>query len=203
MAAITYQFFNFNYFRTCPPDVMREIFVWLPIDEFTPVPSVCRDWLEISRSDEIWLTFYQYKFLRNNTVMGSMPERPLPLFLSPPISIHAVSTSSSLSSVPPSPLRHHHSFPTPGTTSDTFPTSTSITTHFEKTVAWTLESQQQGELYYSSLVVYLLSVYPFSRTTSFHCWPRVVYWYTHAASWHNEFVLCLCHDLEGHIWFTI
>ena len=145
MAAITYQFFNFNYFRTCPPDVMREIFVWLPIDEFTPVPSVCRDWLEISRSDEIWLTFYQYKFLRNNTVMGSMPERPLPLFLSPPISIHAVSTSSSLSSIPPSPLRHHHSFPTPGTTSDTFPTSTSITTHFEKTVAWTLESQQQGE----------------------------------------------------------
>jgi hypothetical protein len=49
-----------------------------PIDEFTPVPSVSRDWLEISRSDEIWLTFYRHKFLRNNTVMGSMPERPLP-----------------------------------------------------------------------------------------------------------------------------
>ena len=142
MASITYQFFNFNFCRSCPPDVMREIFVWLPIDEFTPVPSVCREWLEISRSDEIWLTFYQYKFLRNNTVMGSMPERPLPM-LSNPLSINTLSTPSS--SMPPSPLRHHHSFPTPGTTSDTFPTATS--TQFEKIVAWTLESQQQGGYY--------------------------------------------------------
>ena len=42
------------------------------------MPSVSRDWLEMSRSDEIWLTFYRHKFLRNNTVLGSMPERPLP-----------------------------------------------------------------------------------------------------------------------------
>jgi hypothetical protein len=167
MAAITYQFFNFNYFRTCPPDVMREIFVWLPIDEFTPVPSVCREWLEISRSDEIWLTFYQYKFLRNNTVMASMPERPLPLFLSPPISsFHAVSTSSS--STLPSPLRHHRSFPTPGITSDTYPTST--TTHFEKTVAWTLESQQQGGYYLHAFKLHGEGNFDWKRAKCIKAW---------------------------------
>ena len=60
-----------------------------PIDEFTPVPSVSRDWLEISRSDEIWLTFYRHKFLRNNTVMGSMPERPLPAGLGAVVAVGA------------------------------------------------------------------------------------------------------------------
>jgi len=34
------------------------------------VPSVCWEWNELSRSDEIWQTFYRHKFLRNNTVMG-------------------------------------------------------------------------------------------------------------------------------------
>ena len=50
-----------------------------PIDEFSPVPSVSRDWQDLARSDEVWLTFYRYKFLRNNTVMASMPERPPPV----------------------------------------------------------------------------------------------------------------------------
>ena len=31
---------------------------------------MCWEWNELSRSDEIWQTFYRHKFLRNNTVMG-------------------------------------------------------------------------------------------------------------------------------------
>lgn len=37
VAAITKQYFSLDFFARLPPDVAREIFVWLPIDEFTPV----------------------------------------------------------------------------------------------------------------------------------------------------------------------
>ena len=39
VAAVTKQYFSLDYFARLPPDVAREIFVWLPIDEFTPVRS--------------------------------------------------------------------------------------------------------------------------------------------------------------------
>lgn len=45
---------------------MKEIFVWLPIDDFAPIASVCGDWKEVACSDEVWQTFYRYKFLRHN-----------------------------------------------------------------------------------------------------------------------------------------
>jgi hypothetical protein len=45
---------------------MKEIFVWLPIDDFAPISSVCGDWKEVACSDEVWQTFYRYKFLRHN-----------------------------------------------------------------------------------------------------------------------------------------
>jgi hypothetical protein len=40
--------------------------VWLPIDDFSPVPTVCQDWKDLACSDEVWQTFYRYKFLRHN-----------------------------------------------------------------------------------------------------------------------------------------
>ena len=54
-----------------PTDVIKEIFTWLPVDDFSPVPTVCKDWKELASSDEVWQTFYRYKFLRRNP--DSMP----------------------------------------------------------------------------------------------------------------------------------
>lgn len=60
--------FNFlqSVFHKLPTDIMKEIFVWLPIDDFAPIASVCEDWKEVAGSDEVWQTFYRYKFLRHN-----------------------------------------------------------------------------------------------------------------------------------------
>mmetsp|Transcript_4267 Transcript_4267/g.4430 ORF Transcript_4267/g.4430 Transcript_4267/m.4430 type:complete len:297 (+) Transcript_4267:156-1046(+) len=59
-------FFNQSVFHKLPLDIMKEIFVWLPIDDFAPISSVCGDWKEVACSDEVWQTFYRYKFLRHN-----------------------------------------------------------------------------------------------------------------------------------------
>lgn len=49
-----------------PTDLIKAIFVWLPIDEFCPVPAVCQDWNHLGASDEVWKTFYLYRFIRYN-----------------------------------------------------------------------------------------------------------------------------------------
>lgn len=49
-----------------PTDVLHEIFAWLPIDDFGPVASVCSCWRKLAVSDEVWQTFYEYRFLRHN-----------------------------------------------------------------------------------------------------------------------------------------
>lgn len=59
-------FLHQNCFRSLPTDLIKEIFVWLPIDDFSPVPTVCQDWKDLACSDEVWQTFYRYKFLRHN-----------------------------------------------------------------------------------------------------------------------------------------
>ena len=57
-----------------PTDILLEIFEWLPIDDFSPVSAVCTEWQKLAVSDEIWLVFYRYKFLRHNP--GTMPIIP-------------------------------------------------------------------------------------------------------------------------------
>ena len=52
--------------KRIPTDVIQEIFTWLPIDDFGPIASVCSDWRKFSVSDEVWQTFYHYRFLRHN-----------------------------------------------------------------------------------------------------------------------------------------
>ena len=70
-SSITSQYFNLSAFRVLPHAVIQEIFLWLPIDEFSPVPCVCREWYELGTGDEVWQVFYRYKFLRHNP--GTMP----------------------------------------------------------------------------------------------------------------------------------
>ena len=55
-----------SLFNILPTDIINEIFVWLPIDDFAPVPTVCQEWKKLACSDEVWQTFYRYKFLRHN-----------------------------------------------------------------------------------------------------------------------------------------
>ena len=54
------------FFDKLPADVVKEIFVWLPVDDFSPIPTVSKDWKQLAYSDEVWQTFYRYKFLRHN-----------------------------------------------------------------------------------------------------------------------------------------
>lgn len=40
--------------------------MWLPVDDFAPVLSVCRDWHKIGSSDHIWKFYYNHRFIRFN-----------------------------------------------------------------------------------------------------------------------------------------
>jgi hypothetical protein len=78
--SIVDDFFNENYFKKLPYILIQEIFMWLPIDDFAPVASVCKEWYRISQSDELWFTFYGYKFLRFSD--ESVPKFPSGTYLS-------------------------------------------------------------------------------------------------------------------------
>lgn len=60
-------------FDTTPTDILLEIFAWIPIDDFSPIPAVCSEWNILGTSDQVWRTFYMYKFVRHNP--GSMPDQ--------------------------------------------------------------------------------------------------------------------------------
>lgn len=65
------RYFNESPFEKLPTCLIQEILMWLPIDDFAPVPRVNKEWHVLGSSDEIWQTFYRYKFLRHGT--NSMP----------------------------------------------------------------------------------------------------------------------------------
>ena len=65
------QYFNESPFERLPTCLIQEILMWLPIDDFAQVPRVNKDWHDLGSSDEIWQTFYRYKFLRHGT--NTMP----------------------------------------------------------------------------------------------------------------------------------
>jgi hypothetical protein len=71
VVAITSEFFCESFFQKLPTDLVIEIFLWLPINRFAPITSVCWEWCEIGCSDAIWGCFYRQKFLVNNP--GAMP----------------------------------------------------------------------------------------------------------------------------------
>lgn len=71
VVTISTDFFSESHFHKLPTDVIIEIFLWLPIDKFSPVTSVCWEWCEIGCCDQLWGCFYRQKFLLNNP--GAMP----------------------------------------------------------------------------------------------------------------------------------
>jgi len=71
MVAMTNAYFDLSYFRRLPTSVIQEIMLWIMVDEFAPISSVCIEWSQLGTSDEIWQTFYRHKFLRHNP--NSMP----------------------------------------------------------------------------------------------------------------------------------
>lgn len=60
------KYFDQNLFNTLPEEVIFEIFLYLPVDDFSVFTATCREWQSLSASDYIWKDLYTYKFLRSN-----------------------------------------------------------------------------------------------------------------------------------------
>ena len=59
----------------CIPEIlMQEIFMMLPMNEFSSVAGVCKEWRTLWRDDIIWKTQYKLRFLNSNP--DSMPVCP-------------------------------------------------------------------------------------------------------------------------------
>lgn len=71
VVSIMNDYFNINPFRNVPAAVMQEIFLWLPVDKFSPISSVCWEWHDVATSNEVWMRFYAQKYLSNNP--GRLP----------------------------------------------------------------------------------------------------------------------------------
>lgn len=59
-------YFDENPFRKLSVDLIHEIFLWLAVDDFTPVLSVSRNWNALGSHDKIWKIYYNRRFLRQN-----------------------------------------------------------------------------------------------------------------------------------------
>ncbi len=71
VVAILEDYFNQNAFRNMPTTVLQEILLWISVDQFSPITAVCWEWNEIGCSNEVWMRFYQQKFILNNP--GPLP----------------------------------------------------------------------------------------------------------------------------------
>ncbi len=63
---LTCVFFFQNNFQKLPSCLFTEIFLWIPVEEFSAVPAVSKEWTKMSRSNDIWRVFFNYRFLRHN-----------------------------------------------------------------------------------------------------------------------------------------
>jgi hypothetical protein len=59
-------FFNFGTINRLPTVLLREIFLMMSVDTFVVLGTVCQEWLQITRSNEIWRPLFQYKFVETN-----------------------------------------------------------------------------------------------------------------------------------------
>eukprot|EP01038_Epipyxis_sp_PR26KG_P012229 gene12229-16381_t len=80
VVAITIKYFHNCPIMKLPTDVMQNILLYIPIDCFGPITSVCKEWHSIGTSDQIWRMFYYQKFIENNP--GSMPLTHIPTYIS-------------------------------------------------------------------------------------------------------------------------
>lgn len=65
-----------KYFNEClldriPEILMQEIFMMIPVEEFSTIASTCKEWRDLWRSDIVWKTQYKLRFLPTNP--SSMP----------------------------------------------------------------------------------------------------------------------------------
>ena len=66
----------FRYFNEClldciPEILMQEIFMMIPVEEFSTIASTCKEWKTLWRDDIVWKTQYKLRFLPSNPT--SMP----------------------------------------------------------------------------------------------------------------------------------
>ena len=58
----------FRYFNEClldciPEILMQEIFMMIPVEEFSTIASTCKEWKTLWRDDIVWKTQYKLRFL--------------------------------------------------------------------------------------------------------------------------------------------
>jgi hypothetical protein len=75
IAAISKKYFDECYIDCIPEVLMQEIFMMIPVEEFSTIASTCKEWKALWRSDIIWKTQYKLRFLPLNP--NSMPTTAL------------------------------------------------------------------------------------------------------------------------------
>lgn len=67
--------FDECYIDCVPEILMQEIFMMIPVEEFSTIASTCREWNTLWKSDIVWKTQYKLRFLPSNPT--SMPTKAL------------------------------------------------------------------------------------------------------------------------------
>ena len=60
------KYFDENPFNKLPVAAICDIMLFLDVNEQATLPVVCKEWEQVSHSDEVWSTLYDYRFLRGN-----------------------------------------------------------------------------------------------------------------------------------------
>ncbi len=66
ISRILTKYFDENPFNKLPVAVLCDIMLRLDIKDQAILPAVCREWEQVSHSDEVWSTLYYHRFLRGN-----------------------------------------------------------------------------------------------------------------------------------------
>jgi hypothetical protein len=75
ITAVTIRYFNECLLDCIPEILMQEIFMMIPVEEFSTIASTCQEWKALWRSDIVWKTQYKLRFLPLNPT--SMPTKAL------------------------------------------------------------------------------------------------------------------------------
>jgi len=75
VVSVTVDYFDMNHFKMLPTSVFIEVLHYVPVEEFLPILLVCSTWLDVATSNETWCSLYRRKFLNNNPMHCTLPER--------------------------------------------------------------------------------------------------------------------------------
>lgn len=83
ITTVCISYFNENLLDCIPEVLMQEIFMMIPFEEFSTIPSTCKEWRDLWRSDVVWKTQYNQRFVSAvslNPMLGPK-NAPCPYFM--------------------------------------------------------------------------------------------------------------------------